>query len=126
MKPRELMEITSNIAVNKTIKRLKKEGLLKDYKRNSFTQTEELLRLYPKLPKHHPERKRIDEAFLIIQDDEYKDIIKDFYFDGLPHSKIADIYGCRYQTISDNRKRIVHELSKELFIDDVIKEIKQL
>lgn len=112
-------------AASRTLNKLKNAGRVTYIFSNSFKKTEELLYLYPKLPADHPERIRIDKAMEQIQDDEYCDVIKSRYFDGLTIVEISEIYDCKYQNISKKRNKLVKILASELFPEDVLNEILQ-
>jgi DNA-directed RNA polymerase specialized sigma24 family protein len=120
-----IIQKAADQAALKTLNKLKESGRITYVFSNSFKKTEELLRLYPKLPDDHPERKRIEQAFEKIKDDEYCDVIASRYFDGLSIVEISEIYDCKYQTISKKRNKLVKILASELFPEDVLNEILQ-
>ena len=110
-------------AAEKTVKNLKNAGKIKYQFTNSFKKTEELLKLYPKLPDDHPEKERIETALEKIKEDDYKDVIASHYFDGLTLTEISEIYDCKYQNISKKRNKLVKILANELFPEDVLNEL---
>lgn len=118
-----IIQKAADEAVAKTLNKLKSAGRITYVFSNSFKKTEELLYLYPKLPADHPERIRIDEAMKKIQDDEYCDVIRSRYFEGMTIVEISEIYDCKYQNISKKRNKLVKQLATELFPEDVLKEI---
>ena len=118
-----IIQKAADEAAAKTLNKLKSAGRITYVFSNSFKKTEELLYLYPKLPADHPERIRIDEAMKKIQDDEYCDVIRSRYFEGMTIVEISDIYDCKYQNISKKRNKLVKQLAAELFPEDVLKEI---
>lgn len=120
-----LIEEVAEKAAQKTVNKLKNAGRITYVFSNSFKKTEELLYLYPKLPDDHPEKKRIEKALEVIQDDEYADVIKSRYFDGMTIVEISEIYDCKYQNISKKRNKLVKILASELFPEDVLNEILQ-
>ena len=121
----EIIEKAAEKAAMKTLNKLKDAGRVTYVFSNSFKKTEELLYLYPKLPEDNAERKRIDEALKKIEDDEYCDVIRSRYFDGLSIVEISEIYDCKYQNISKKRNKLVKILASELFPEDVLSEILQ-
>lgn len=121
----QIIERAAEKAAMKTLNKLKNAGRVTYIFSNSFKKTEELLYLYPKLPSDHPERIRIDKALERISDDEYADVIKSRYFDGLSIIEISEIYDCKYQNISKKRNKLVKILASELFPEDVLNEILQ-
>lgn len=121
----QIIEKAAEKAAMKTLNKLKNAGRVTYIFSNSFKKTEELLYLYPKLPSDHPERIRIDKALERISDDEYADVIKSRYFDGLSIIEISEIYDCKYQNISKKRNKLVKILASELFPEDVLNEILQ-
>lgn len=120
---KKIIEATANKTAELTLAKLKNAGKVKYYFSNSFKKTEELLRLYPKIPDNNPEKARIDKALKKIEDDEYRDVIASKYFDGMTIDAISEIYDCKYQTISKNRNRLVKILASELFPEDVLNEL---
>ena len=122
---KEMIDQAAEAAAAKAVRKLKDSGRITYVFSNSFKKTEELLRLYPKLPDDHPERKRIEQALEKIKDDEYCDVIASRYFDGLSIVEISEIYDCKYQNISKKRNKLVKILASELFPEDVLNEILQ-
>ncbi len=126
IKKEELQQIIKDAAdqaAQHTVNKLKSLGRITYNFSNSFKKTEELLYLYPKLPADHPERIRIDAALKKIEDDDYCDVIKSRYFDGMTIAEISEIYDCKYQNISKKRNKLVRIIAAELFPEDVLKEI---
>lgn len=121
----KIIQKAADQAAMKTLNKLKESGRITYVFSNSFKKTEELLRLYPKLPDDHPERKRIEQALEKIKDDDYCDVIASRYFDGLSIIEISEIYDCKYQNISKKRNKLVKILASELFPEDVLNEILQ-
>lgn len=121
----KIIQKAADQAAMKTLNKLKESGRITYVFSNSFKKTEELLRLYPKLPDDHPERKRIEQALEKIKDDDYCDVIASRYFDGLSIVEISEIYDCKYQNISKKRNKLVKILASELFPEDVLNEILQ-
>lgn len=120
-----IIDRTATLAAERTLKKLKTSDKIKYSTTNSFKKTEELLRLYPKLPADNPEKKQIDEALKLIWNDKYYGIIPDRYFDNLKLEEIAENFGedVKYQTISKNRNRLVKILASNLFPEDVLNEL---
>ena len=110
-------------AAEKTLKRLKDTGRVRFQYTTSYEKTEKLLTLYPKLPADNPTRLQINKALEQISEFDYKDIVASKYFDGLTIQEISDIYDCQPQTISQRNKKMVKILARELFPEDVLKEI---
>lgn len=121
----KIIQKAADQAAMRTLNKLKEAGRITYVFSNSFKKTEELLYLYPKLPADHPERKRIDEALKKIENDDYADVIKSRYFDGMTIIEISEIYDCKYQNISKKRNKLVKILASELFPEDVLDEILQ-
>ncbi len=122
---KKLIEKAADQAAAKTLKKLKDAGRITYVFSNSFKKTEELLYLYPKLPDDHPEKKRIEKALKVIEDDDYCDVIASRYFDKMSIVEISEIYDCKYQNISKKRSKLVKILASELFPEDVLNEILQ-
>lgn len=119
----EFIETIADKAAEKTLKRLKDSGRVRNYHTTSFKKTEELLYLYPKLPPENETRLQIERALKQIEKIDYKDVIASKYFDGLTVTEIADIYDCQHQTITQRKNKLVKILARELFPEDVLQEI---
>lgn len=122
---KEVIKKTADEAATRTLNKLKDAGRVTYVFSNSFKKTEELLRLYNKLPSDHPERIRIDEALKKIEDDDYFGVIPSRYFDNMTIMEISEIYDCKYQNISKKRNKLIKILASELFPEDVLNEILQ-
>lgn len=109
--------------VRKTIKELNKKGMVRYTKLNSFTRTEKILYLYPKLNSTDPMKKRVESALMLIRNDDYFGVIESYFFEGMTFEQIAEIYDVNYRTISRQRVKLVKILAQELFPNEVIKEI---
>lgn len=120
---KKIIEETAERAASITLNKLKSNGKVRYHFPNSFKKTEELLYLCGKLPDTNPEKQRVLKALEIIQDDEYRDVIVSRYFDGMTFDELAEIYDCQDRTIVKNRTRLVKILAKELFPEDVLKEL---
>lgn len=122
---RKLIEMVAEEAATKAVNKLRSGGHVRYYFQDSFKKTEELLTLIPKLPDDHPQKIRVMNAMKVIEDDEYYGVIASKYFDGMTLDELADIYDCQSKTIGKNRIRLVKILTKELFPEDVVKELLQ-
>lgn len=65
----------------------------------------------------------IDKCLDVLRKDQYFDILEMRYFEGRTQEDIAVYYGCSQVTISNNKNRLVKELSLLLFPDEVVNEI---
>jgi hypothetical protein len=111
--------------INKTIIKLRAEGLLRDEARSAVQKTEDILRNYPyfKLsdqPFTQNFCKKVDEAIDKIRGDYYFEIITMYYFDDVSRENIAAHFRTSESTISRNGIRLVEKLSSILFPDDMI------
>lgn len=66
---------------------------------------------------------QIDKCLDVLRKDQYFDILEMRYFEGRTQEDIAVYYGCSQVTISNNKNRLVKELSLLLFPDEVVNEI---
>lgn len=66
---------------------------------------------------------RIDLAMKCITNDPWYKILEYRYFDGMNQEDIAKTMGCVQSTVSQNRSRLIRELSMRLFPNDVVKEM---
>ena len=122
-KLKDIIEMAAERGAQKAISRLKENGRISYYFSDSFTKTEALLELYPFLDEDNEMRAKVDHALLRIKDHEYKDVIVEKYWNGLTFEQISEIYGCKPQNISKQRANLIRILAKELFPEDVLKEI---
>lgn len=118
-----LIECAAEEAATKAVNKLRSTGHIRYYFQDSYKKTEELLTLIPKLPDDHPEKIRVMNAMKVIEDDEYYGVIESRYFENMTLDELAEIYDCQSKTIGKNRIRLVKILTKELFPEDVVKEL---
>ena len=127
-----------NQAVKQTVSELKRNGLIKENRLNSFQKTERVLNYYPKF-KHITETykfddmqitvdfiKMIDDALKSIADDPYFKIIELKYSNGWTHEKIAEFYNVQPAAISKQRKRLINQLRPLIFPNEYITELKEM
>ena len=125
-------------AVKQTVAELKRNGLIKENRLNSFQKTERVLNYYPKF-KHITETykfddmqitvdfiKMIDDALKSIADDPYFKIIELKYFNGWTHEQIAEFYNVQPAAISKQRKRLINQLRPLIFPNEYITELKEM
>ena len=120
-----LMNKVADKAVTVALNRLKAEGRITYYFSDSFTKTEDLLYLYPKLPKDNETRLKIDKALETIKDDFYFGLIHYRYFQEMTFEQIAEIYDCQSKNVSKQRSKLIRKLAAELFPEDVLNELIQ-
>ena len=122
-------------AVKRTVAELKRNGLIKENRLNSFQKTEKILSLYPKMKENVSKYdfdglkitaefvKLIDEALAEISHDPYYEIIPMKYFSGFTHEQIAEHFDVQPAAISKQRKRLINQLRGVIFSDDFITEL---
>ena len=118
-----LMYKVADKAVTVALNRLKNEGRITYYFSDSFTKTEDLLYLYPKLPANNETRIKIDQALEKIKDDKYYGLIHYRYFEDKTFEQIAEIFDCQSKNASKHRNKLIRKLAAELFPEDVLREI---
>ena len=131
MTAKQLIEMT----VKQTVAELKRNGLIRENKLDSFRKTEKALDIYHKL-KHISETykfddmqvtvdfiRMIDDALESISDDPYYEIIPMKYFDGKTHEQIAEYFDVQPSAISKQRKRLINKLRPLIFPNDFISEL---
>ena len=134
MTAKQLIEMT----VKHTVAELKRNGLIRENKLNSFQKTEKALDIYHKL-KHISETykfddmqvtvdfiRMIDDALESISDDPYFEIIPMKYFDGKTHEQIAEYFDVQPAAISKQRKRLMNKLRPLIFPNEYISELKSM
>lgn len=131
MTAKELIELT----VKHTVSELKRAGMIRENRLNSYQKTERALFLYPKMKKIVGDYEidglkitqkfiqLIDDALAGISDDPYFDIIPMKYFDGKTHEEIAEYFNVQPAAISKQRKRLINRLRGVIFSDDFISEL---
>jgi len=67
--------------------------------------------------------KVIDAAIHMLKDDQYFDVIRMKYFEGMTREQIAEQFEVDVSTISRNKNRLVNMLQIRLFSDEVIYQI---
>ena len=131
--------MTANELIEKTVKRtvseLKRSGMIRENRLNSFQKTEKILSLYPQMKRNVLKYdfdglkitaefvKLIDEALAGISHDPYYEIIPMKYFDGKTHEQIAEHFDVQPAAISKQRKRLINQLRGVIFSDDFIMEL---
>ena len=131
--------MTANELIEKTVKRtvleLKRAGMIRENKLNSFQKTEKILYLYPQMKRNVSKYDfdglkitsefidLIDEALKGISHDPYYDIIPMKYFSGFTHEQIAEHFDVQPAAISKQRKRLINQLRGVIFSDDFITEL---
>ena len=131
MTAKELIDLT----VKHTVAELKRNGLIRENRLDSFKKTERILYEYPKFKKIVTEYKfedmtitpkfveMIENALHDVSDDPYFEIIPMKYFDGKTHEQIAEHFDVQPAAISKQRKRLINQLRGVIFSDDFITEL---
>ena len=131
MTAKQLIELT----VKHTISELKRAGMIRENRLNSYQKTEKVLYEYPKIKKIVGEYeidglkitrefvRLIDDVLAGISDDPYFDIIRLKYFEGKTHEEIAEYFNVQPAAISKQRKRLINRLRGVIFSDDFISEL---
>ena len=125
-------------AVKQTVAELKRNGLIRENRLDSFRKTEKALDIYHKL-KHISETykfddmqvtvdfiRMIDDALESISDDPYFEIIPMKYFDGKTHEQFAEYFDVQPSAISKQRKRLINKLRPLIFPNEYISELKSM
>ena len=131
MTAKELIDLT----VKHTVAELKRNGLIRENKLNSFQKTEKALDIYHKL-KHISETykfddmqvtvdfiRMIDDALESISDDPYFQIIELKYFNGWTHEQIAEYFDVQPAAISKQRTKLINRIRAGIFSEDFISEL---
>lgn len=131
MTAKQLIEQT----VKHTVSELKRAGMIRENRLNSYQKTERILFMYPKMKRNVSEYdldglkitssfvKMIGDALEDISDDPYFQIIELKYFNGWTHEQIAEYFDVQPAAISKQRKRLINRLRGILFSDDFISEL---
>ena len=131
MTTKQLIEMT----VKHTVTELKRAGLIRENRLDSYKKTERILYEYPKFKKIVTEYKfddmtitpkfvsMIDDALQSISDDPYYKIIELKYFDGWTHEQIAEYFDVQPAAISKQRTKLINRIRAGIFSDDFISEL---
>lgn len=131
MTAKELIEMT----VKQTVAELKRAGLIRENRLDSFKKTERILYEYPKFKKIVTEYKfedmtitpkfvsMIDDALQEVSDDPYFQIIELKYFNGWTHEQIAEYFDVQPAAISKQRTKLINRIRAGIFSDDFILEL---
>ena len=127
----QLIEMT----VKQTIAELKRAGLIRENRLDSFKKTERILYEYPKFKKIVTEYKfedmtitpkfveMIENALQDVADDPYFQIIELKYFKGWTHEQIAEYFDVQPAAISKQRTKLINRIRAGIFSDDFISEL---
>lgn len=131
MTAKQLIEIT----VKQTVTELKRAGLIRENRLDSFKKTERILYEYPKFKKIVTEYKfedmtitpkfveMIENALQDVSDDPYFEIIELKYFKGWTHEQIAEYFDVQPAAISKQRTKLINRIRAGIFSDDFISEL---
>lgn len=131
MTAKQLIEMT----VKQTVAELKRAGLIRENRLDSFKKTERILYEYPKFKKIVTEYKfedmtitpkfveMIENALHDVSDDPYFEIIPMKYFDGKTHEQIAEYFDVQPAAISKQRTKLINRIRAGIFSDDFISEL---
>ena len=131
MTAKQLIEMT----VKHTVTELKRAGMIRENRFDSYKKTERILYEYPKFKKIVTEYKfddmtitpkfvsMIDDALQSISDDPYYKIIELKYFDGGTHEQIAEYFDVQPAAISKQRTKLINRIRAGIFSDDFISEL---
>ncbi len=130
MKKEEITQIIEQ-AVDKTVQRLKAEGLLATPGKTPIEKAEDLLRQYPALRNTDtPYAKRvvqeIDACLAEAAQDPYVDVIRLYYFAGMKNVACANTLCCEERTCRRNRKRLVEQFATRLTAEEFTRELRDL
>ena len=131
MTAKQLIEMT----VKHTVAELKRAGLIRENRLDSFKKTERILYEYPKFKKIVTEYKfedmtitpkfveMIENALQDVADDPYFQIIELKYFKGWTHEQIAEYFDVQPAAISKQRTKLINRIRAGIFSDDFISEL---
>ena len=131
MTAKQLIEMT----VKQTVAELKRAGLIRENRLDSFKKTERILYEYPKFKKIVTEYKfedmtitpkfveMIENALQDVSDDPYFEIIELKYFKGWTHEQIAEYFDVQPAAISKQRTKLINRIRAGIFSDDFIMEL---
>ena len=131
MTAKQLIEMT----VKQTVAELKRAGLIRENRLDSFKKTERILYEYPKFKKIVTEYKfedmtitpkfveMIENALHDVSDDPYFQIIELKYFKGWTHEQIAEYFDVQPAAISKQRTKLINRIRAGIFSDDFILEL---
>ena len=131
MTAKQLIDLT----VKQTVAELKRAGLIRENRLDSFKKTERILYEYPKFKKIVTEYKfedmtitpkfveMIENALQEVSDDPYFQIIELKYFKGWTHEQIAEYFDVQPAAISKQRTKLINRIRAGIFSEDFILEL---
>ena len=128
MNANEIIDNTANKTARAVVAELKRVGVIKENRLDSFKKTERVLYEYPGW--HGSSGKDTQRFCILIQnaldsiaDDPYFDIIELKYFQRWTHERIAEHFGVDVSMISKRRTKLINQIRAIIFSDDFIREL---
>lgn len=114
--------------VRETISELRRAGMLKENRLNSFKKTEKVLFELEHWKQCDSKRTKrfvaiVERALDEIRDDEYFEMIPMRYFEGQTLEQIAEYFDLSVSSVSEIRRRLVNRIRPIIFSDDYIAEL---
>ena len=128
MNANEIIDKTANKTARAVVAELRRTGVIKENRLDSFKKTERVL--YED-PGWRGSSGRDTQRFCIliqtaldsIADDPYFDIIELKYFQRWTHERIAEHFGVDVSMISKRRTKLINQIRAVIFSDDFIREL---
>ena len=124
----KLIEETANQTARAVVAELRRVGIIKENRLDSFKKTERVLYEYPGWRGSSGAQTQrfctlIQKALDSIADDPYFDIIELKYFQRWTHERIAEHFDVDVSVISKRRTRLINQIRAIVFSDDFIREL---
>ena len=128
MNANEIIDKTANKTARAVVAELRRAGVIKENRLDSFKKTERVLYEYPGWRGSSGRDTQrfcilIQNALDSIADDPYFDIIELKYFQRWTHERIAEHFGVDVSMISKRRTKLINQIRAVIFSDDFIREL---
>ena len=128
MNANEIIDKTANKTARAVVAELRRAGVIKENRLDSFKKTERVLYEYPGWRGSSGRDTQrfcilIQTALDSIADDPYFDIIELKYFQRWTHERIAEHFGVDVSMISKRRTKLINQIRAVIFSDDFIREL---
>lgn len=128
MNANEIIDKTATKTARAVVAELKRAGVIKENRLDSFKKTERVLYEYPGWRGSSGRDTQrfcilIQNALDSIADDPYFDIIELKYFQRWTHERIAEHFGVDVSMISKRRTKLINQIRAIIFSDDFIREL---
>lgn len=111
----KLLDSAVKLTVHETVAELRKSGFLSSPDKMAYkVASQKIQEHFAAIKAGEPGDKGIETAMRAISRDEYRDVLRLYYYNGMTIEQIAEFYDCDPCTITRNKKRLCLEVQKKL------------